>query len=93
MNHEKITAHEPEAELLNPDELDNDVAVINRCLRRRRLESEILEALSDDNTIQMLEKLIAAGICRDEKEVIVHSIQTLFVAVFPESLRHIEVMP
>lgn len=93
MKRNQITAHEPEAELFSPDELDNDVAVINRCLRRRRLEHKILEALSDDNTIQMLEKLIAAGICRDEKEVISRSIQTFFVAVFPESLRHIEVMP
>ena len=92
MNREQITSHEPEAELLSPDELDNDVAVINQCLKRRRLERKILEAFSDDNTIQMLETLIDAGICRDEKEVIIRSIQTLFVAAFPESLRHIEVM-
>jgi mRNA-degrading endonuclease RelE of RelBE toxin-antitoxin system len=53
-------------------------------LRRRRLERKILEALSDDNTVWMVETLINSGICRDEKEVIIRSIQTLFVAVFPE---------
>ncbi len=73
--------------MLSPDDLDNDVAVIQRCLRLRRIEQLACEALAEGNTAQMVEALISAGICRDEKEVIIRGVETLFVAVFPESRR------
>ncbi len=91
MSQKQITAHEPEAELLSPDDLDNDVAVIERCLRRRRIEQLVRKALAKANTAQMVEALISAGICRDEEEAIIRGVETLFVAVFPESRRHIKV--
>ncbi|MFQ6042434.1 MAG: hypothetical protein ACE5PV_16380 [Candidatus Poribacteria bacterium] len=53
MSHNQITAHEPESELLSPDDLDNDVAVIERCLRRRRIEQLAREALLEGNTAQI----------------------------------------
>ena len=82
-----IRAHEPEAELLGPEDLEHDVAVINRCVERRQAEKRVWEALSESGTEKLMEALISAGVCKDEKEVIIRGIQTLFVAAFPESQR------
>ena len=87
MCEKKITAHEPEAELLGPEDLAHDVGVINRCIQRRQVERLMREAVSESGTQKLMEALISAGVCKDEKEVIMRGIQTLFVAAFPESRR------
>ena len=87
MCEKKITAHEPEAELLGPEDLEHDVAVINQCIQRRQVEKLVQKALSESGIQKRMESLISAGVCKDEKEVIMRGIQTLFVAAFPESRR------
>ena len=87
MCEKKVTAHEPEAELLGPEDLEHDVAVINRCIQRRQVEKLVQEALSESTIQELMEALISAGVCKDEKEVIMRGIQTLFVTTLPESRR------
>ena len=61
-----ITAYEPEDELLGPEDLEHDVAVINRCVQRRQVENLVREAVSESGTQKLMESLISAGVCKDE---------------------------
>jgi len=83
----RIEPHEPEAELLDASEIAQDVAVLEKALAQKRLERLMAEALVQNNVKQLIETIIDSGICADEKEVIIRSVQTFFIAVAPEDKR------
>lgn len=80
-----ITAHEPEEELLGPEDLAEDVATLNRLLAEKR-KAAILSEL-DPETRRLLEELVAQGICQDEKEAIARAVRTFALAVSPQSYK------
>ena len=43
----------------------------------QKMEKLIREALSEDDTQKLVEALISAGVCKDEKEVVMRGIQNL----------------
>ena len=83
-----ITAQEPEEELLGPEDLDKDVATLNRLLAEKReaARSAILSQL-DPDTQRLLKELVAQGACPDEIDAIVRAIRVFALAVSPQSYR------
>ncbi len=83
-----ITAQEPEEELLGPEDLDEDVATLNRLLAKKReaARSAILDQL-DPDTQRLLRELVAQGACSDEMDAIAKAIRVFALAVSPQSYR------
>ncbi len=87
MSEKRFTPHEPEEELLGPEELEHDVAVLERALRRRRWEVLAQTLVNDPRVNAILDWLVRTGACKDEGEAIVRALETFFVAVAPASER------
>ncbi len=87
MAEKRFTPHEPEEELLGPEELEHDVAVLQRALRQRRGEVLAQTLANDPKVNAILDWLVRAGVCKDEGEAIVRALETFFVAVAPVSER------
>ena len=81
----KIKPHEPEEELLGPEDVAKDLAVLEQAFAHRR-SKQIQEwktvPISAD-TYRLIASLIASGVCRDEEEIVTKAIQAFFVAVSP----------
>lgn len=78
-----ITAHEPEAELLSPEDVDQDVASLSAALAEERAERIARNVLLRSDAQQLMEQLLSAGIGRSEEEILLRALRTLAVAVSP----------
>jgi hypothetical protein len=74
----KIKSHEPEKELLGPEDVAKDLAVLEQAFAHRRSKQ-----IQEWRTVPISASLIARGVCRDEEEIVTKAIQTFFVAVSP----------
>ena len=81
----QIKPHEPEEELLGPEDVAKDLTVLEQAFAHRR-SKQIQEwktvPISAD-THRLIASLIASGVCRDEEEIVTKAIQAFFVAVSP----------
>jgi len=60
------TVPEPDAELLSAEDVHRDVASLTKALERRRAERRAYEILERPDVREMLDKLIASGVCAEE---------------------------
>jgi hypothetical protein len=81
----QIRPHEPEAELLGPEDLAKDLAVLEQALARRRARriQELKAVLISVDTYRLISSLVSTGVCQDEKEVVTKAVRAFFVAVSP----------
>jgi len=91
MKSSNISPHEPEEQLLSAEDVVQDVATLERILAEARAERLLKETLTEPPLRGLIDKLIASGTCRDEREVLIRAIESFFVAVIPESQRRIVV--
>jgi len=75
------TVPEPNAELLSADDVHRDVAELTAALERRRAERQAYEILERPDVWQMLDQLIAGGVCAHEAEAIERAWRTLVTAI------------
>lgn len=75
------TVPEPNAELLEAPDVHGDVASLTAALERRRAERRVYSILERPDVREMLEKLIASGMCANEEEAIERALKTLVTAV------------
>lgn len=87
MSAKHIEPHEPDEELIGPEDLAHDLAVIEEVWMRQRLEGLERELAADAKVREWLRLPIKVGICKDEKEVLVRALETFFVAVAPPAER------
>jgi hypothetical protein len=81
----RITAHEPEAELLSAEDVDKDIASFSKALAQKKAERLIQTVLMREDIRQIFDDLLSVGVFRDEEEIITRALQTLFVAVSPHA--------
>jgi hypothetical protein len=87
MSEKRIEPHEPDEELIGPEELEQDLANWERIIARKRLETMLQELENDARLCELLQSLVKTGVCKDEKEVIGRALETFFVAVVPAAER------
>jgi len=75
------TVLEPNAELLSADDVYRDVAELTAALERRRAERPAYDILERPDVRQMLDQLIASGVCANEAEAIERALRTLVTAI------------
>ena len=81
----QIKPHEPEEELLGPEEVAKDLAVLEQAFAHRRTKQiqEWKTVPISADTYRLIANLITSGVCRDEEEIVTKAIQAFFVAVSP----------
>ncbi|MDQ3814803.1 MAG: hypothetical protein M3347_12745 [Armatimonadota bacterium] len=75
------TVPEPNAELLAPEDVSEDVAALTAALERRRAERRAYEILQRPTVRGMLNTLITSGVCANEAEAIEKALGTLVATV------------
>jgi hypothetical protein len=89
----QIPPHEPDEELIGPDELARSVANLESAMSRARVGS-LQRALSADPRINnLVQAVIRAGVCRDEGEVIRRAVETFCAAVLRDDDRRSAATP
>lgn len=87
MKSHNVLPHEPEEELLTAEEVSEDVVTLERILAEKQVEYFVQFAMSEPPVREMISKLVSAGICQDEREVIVRAVESLFASIFPNVSR------
>ena len=82
--HDSGHAHEPEAQLLSAEDVDQDVVSLSEALEEQRVERIARNVLQRPEVQQMLDRLRATGMYASDEEVIVRALRTLLAAVSPE---------
>ena len=72
----------PEGELLSANDAWDDYLSLKQALIGDSEPTETLPASPE--TLMLVNKLIKAGVCRNEAEVISRAVRAFFVAVFPQ---------
>ena len=85
MKFHNVLPYEPEEELLTAEEVPEDVATLERILAEKQTEYSAQFAMSEPPVREMISKLVSAGICQDEREVIVRAVESFFVSIFPDA--------
>ena len=80
------TVPEPNAELLDEQDVHQDVVSLTEALERRRTERWFYDILNRKSVRDMLNQLIQSGVCADEGEAIERGLRTLLTAVAPMNL-------
>jgi hypothetical protein len=75
------TVPEPSAELLSAEDVHQDVASLTAALERRRAERRAYAILGRREVRELLNKLMASGVCTNEEEAIERALRTLLTAV------------
>ena len=79
----KITAHEPDAELLAPEDVASDVAALSDALLEKRAEHIAHNVLLRPDIQEALRQLLASQLYADEEEIITRSLKAMQVAIAP----------
>ena len=85
MSGKRYTPHEPEEELLSPEELGHDLEVLERAMELRRWELIGRSIAENPRAKAIVNWLVRSGFCKDEQEAILHALETLFFAIAPKS--------
>ncbi len=83
----QYTPHEPEEELIGPEELVASLENLERAMETRRWELIGRSIAESPKAKAIVNWLIRSGFCKDEKEAILRALETLFFAVAPENER------
>jgi hypothetical protein len=83
MKKQQITAHEPAAALLDPDDVARDVAALSDALLEQRAERIAHNVLLRPDIQEALRQLLASRLYADEEEIIARSLKALQVAIAP----------
>jgi hypothetical protein len=75
------TVPESSAELLSAEDVHQDVASLTAALERRRAERRAYDILGRREIQEILNKLIASGVCANEEEAVERALRTLLTAV------------
>jgi len=87
MADKRAMSHEPEEELLGPEELAMSVENLNRAMEARRWELIGRSIAENPKAKVIVNWLVQSGFCKDEQEAILRALETLFFAIAPESER------
>ena len=85
-----IAAHEPEEELLSPEDAWEDYLSLEQALAEKQIEKATLQV--DPATKALVRDLVTAGICQDESEVVARAVQSFFVATYPQAHRRLRLL-
>jgi hypothetical protein len=85
-----IAAHEPEEELLSPEDAWEDYLSLEQALAEKRTENVTLQV--DLATKALVHDLVTAGVCQDESEVVARAVQSFFVATYPQAHRRLRLL-
>lgn len=85
-----IAAHEPEEELLSPEDAWDDYLSLEQALAEKQAQKETLEI--DAATKALVHDLVAAGVCENESEVIARAVQSFFVATYPQAEQRLRIL-
>jgi hypothetical protein len=81
-----ITPHEPEESLLTAEEAWQDYQSLKIGLIEEDVGPDVQQWLElPPGVWALVRELVAAGVCRDEREVITRAVETFFVATSPQS--------
>jgi hypothetical protein len=72
---------EPDAELLSAEDVQSDVLNLTEALEKRKRERLSYDILAKPPVKEMLDKLVASGVCGSEEEAIERALKTLMTAV------------
>lgn len=75
------TVPEPKAELLSAEDVQGDVKSLTAALERRRAEQRVYGIWERPTVCEMLDKLVAGGVCANEEEAIERGLRTLLTAM------------
>lgn len=78
---QQITAHEPDAALLDAEDVANDVAALNDALLAHRAEHIAHNALLRPDIQEALRQLLASKLYVNEEEIIARSLKAMQVAI------------
>ena len=79
----KIVSHEPNADLLSPDDVDSDVVAFGEALLERRAERIAHNILLRPDIQDALRQLLVTKLYASEEEVIARSLKAMQIAVGP----------
>ena len=77
----KIAAHEPNAVLLAPEDVDSDVALLGEALLEKRAERIAHNVLLRPDIQEALRQLLASKLYANEEEVLARSLKAMQIAV------------
>ena len=77
----KISAHEPNAVLLAPEDVTSDIAALGEALLEKRAERIAHNVLLRPDIQEALRQLLASKLYANEEEVIARSLKAMQVAV------------
>ena len=80
---QSIAAHEPEEELLSPEEAWQDYLSLEQALTEKGVERVTLQV--DLATKALVCDLVAAGVGKDENEIVARAVRSFFVATYPQA--------
>lgn len=72
---------EPNAELLSPGDVHEDVMALTAALSRRSAERQAYRILSRPDIRDMIKQAISSGVCATEEEAIARALRTLITAI------------
>lgn len=72
---------EPNAELLSPEDVHEDVIALTAALERRSAERQAYQILSRPDIRDMINQAISSGVCATEEEAIARALRTLITAI------------
>jgi len=75
------TIPKPNAALMSPEEVHEDVSSLTKALELRRAEKRAYKILEKPSVKKALDKLISSGICENEEEAIERALKTLITAI------------
>ena len=78
---QQITAHEPDAALLDAEDVANDVAALNDALLAQRAERIAHNVLLRPDIQEVLRQLLASKLYVNEEEIIARSLKAMQVAI------------
>ena len=77
----QIAAHEPNADLLAPQDVDSDVVALGEALLEKRAERIAHNVLLRPDIQDILRQLLGTKLYASEEEVIARSLKAMLVAV------------
>lgn len=89
-NVQSIAAHEPEEELLSPEEAWEDYLSLEQALAEKRTERVTLQV--DPATKALVRDLVAAGIGEDESEIVARAVRSFFAATYPQIRQRLHIL-
>ncbi len=76
-----MTPHESDADLITPEDVEHDVAVLSSALLEKKIKNISRALLHRPEFYPALQSLVASGRFPNEVEALAHAVQTLHFAL------------